>query len=48
MTLEHIFTTFKSLSTGSEKADYLRTIAKLNLHYDINYDALIKYWDSRG
>jgi hypothetical protein len=48
MTIDHIFSTFKSLSTGSEKADYLRVIAQLNLHYDINYDNLIKYWEGRA
>jgi hypothetical protein len=47
MTKEYIFESFKALETAEAKVEYLRGLQKLNLHYDINYDALIRAWESK-
>jgi hypothetical protein len=48
MTKEYLFETFKSLKTVEAKVEYLRSIAKLNLPYDINFDTLISVWESKA
>ena len=47
MTLDYIFETFKALDSAEAKVEYLVGLAKLNLPYDINYEALIKAWESQ-
>jgi len=48
MTKDYIFETFKALSSVEAKVEYLRGLAKLNLPYDINFDALILAWESQA
>lgn len=48
MTLEYIYTTFKSLATNSDKIDFLNLLKSQNLPYSINYDNLIKYYQNNG
>ena len=45
MDITSIFREFQALETAVEKVDYLRSIATLNLPYDINYEALIAAWE---
>jgi hypothetical protein len=45
MDITSIFREFQALETSVEKIDYLRSIATLNLPYDINYEALISAWE---
>jgi hypothetical protein len=45
MDITSIFREFQALETAAEKVDYLRSIATLNLPYDINYEALIAAWE---
>jgi hypothetical protein len=47
MTKAYIFESFKALPSAEAKVEFLRSIAKLNLPYDINYDTLIKFWESQ-
>jgi hypothetical protein len=46
MNLSDLFAEFKSLPSTEAKVTYLRSLATLNLPYDINYEALIKSWES--
>jgi hypothetical protein len=48
MTKEYIFEAFKALETSAAKVEYLQGLAKLNLPYDINYAALIAYWEAQA
>lgn len=48
MTKAYLFETFKALSTAEAKLEFLRSIAKLNLPYDINFENLIKVWESKA
>jgi len=48
MTKAYLFETFKALNTVEAKVEFLRSIAKLNLPYDINYENLIKVWESQA
>jgi hypothetical protein len=48
MTKAYLFETFKSLNSVEAKVEFLRSIAKLNLPYDINYEALILAWESQA
>lgn len=48
MTKEYIFEAFKALTSPTEKVEYLHGLAKLNLPYDINYAALIAYWEAQA
>ena len=48
MTKAYLFETFKALPTAEAKVEFLRSIAKLNLPYEINYDTLIKVWESKA
>jgi len=45
MDITSIFREFQALETSVEKIEYLRSIATLNLPYDINYEALISAWE---
>ena len=45
MDLAYIYATFKALETVAEKVTFLKTLATLNLPYDINYEALISAWE---
>jgi hypothetical protein len=45
MTLTSLFAEFKSLPSAEAKVEYLRSLATLNLPYDINYEALIAAWE---
>jgi hypothetical protein len=45
MDLTSIFREFQTLETSAEKVEYLRSIATLNLPYDINFEALISAWE---
>ena len=45
MDITSIFREFQALETSVEKVAYLRSIATLNLPYDINYEALISAWE---
>lgn len=42
--LETIYIIFQSLNTNKEKVEYLQTLQKRNLDYNINYENLIKVW----
>ena len=46
MELTSIYREFQALETAADKVAYLRSIATLNLPFDINYDALIAAWES--
>jgi hypothetical protein len=48
MTLTSLFAEFKSLPSAEAKVEYLRSLAKLNLPYDINYEALVAAWEKRA
>lgn len=45
MNLTDIFTEFKALPSAEAKVEYLRSIATLDLPFDINYEALISAWE---
>ena len=45
MDLTSIFRDFRALETVTEKVTFLKTLATLNLPYDINYEALISAWE---
>jgi hypothetical protein len=45
MNLHDLFAEFKSLPSAEAKVEYLRSLATLNLPYDINYQALIAAWE---
>ena len=47
MTKAYLFESFKALDSVEAKVEFLRSIAKLNLPYDINFDALISAWESQ-
>ena len=42
--LESIYATFQSLSTNSEKVQYLEELQSQNPPYTINFPNLIKYY----
>jgi hypothetical protein len=44
MVLESIFSDFKKLETPADKVQFLESLKKLNLSYDIKYDNLINYY----
>lgn len=46
MTLTEIYFTFKNLPTVSEKIRFLHTLSLSNYHYHINYDNLIRTWET--
>jgi len=48
MNLSDLFAEFKSLPSAEAKVEYLRSIATLNLPYDINYEALVDAWEKRA
>ena len=48
MDKEYIFAEFKKLETVWDKIEFLKDLQKLNLPYDINYEALIAVWELRG
>jgi len=48
MDLAYIFESFRALETVWDKIEYLKDLQKLNLPYDINYEALIAAWESRA
>jgi hypothetical protein len=48
MDKEYIFAEFKKLETVWDKIEFLKDLQKLNLPYDINYEALIASWELRG
>ena len=45
MDLTSIFRDFRALETVTEKVTFLKQLAKFNLPYDINYEALIAAWE---
>jgi hypothetical protein len=48
MDKEYIFESFKKLETSWDKIEFLKDLQRLNLSYDINYEALIAAWELRG
>ena len=48
MTKAYLFESFKALDSVEAKLEFLRSIAKLNLPYDINFENLIKVWESHA
>ncbi|MEX0598697.1 MAG: hypothetical protein WD512_19595 [Candidatus Paceibacterota bacterium] len=44
LTLEMIYEDFRDCDTYARKISYLIELRKMNLSYDINYDALIANW----
>jgi hypothetical protein len=48
MNLSDLFAEFKSLPSAEAKVEYLRSIATLNLPYDINYEALVAVWEKQA
>lgn len=48
MDKEYIFSEFKKLDSVWDKIQYLKDLQKLNLPYDINYEALIAAWERIG
>ena len=47
MDKQYLFDAFDKLETVWDKIRFLKDIQKLNLPYDINYDALIAAWEIR-
>lgn len=47
MTLSHIFETFKNQNTIAEKIEYLKELKSQKLPYDINFDNLIRIWETK-
>jgi hypothetical protein len=47
MTKAYLFETFKALNSAEAKVEFLRSIAKLNLPYEINFENLIIAWESQ-
>ena len=47
MSKEFIFQDFKNLKSVFEKIDYIKQLSTLNLPYDINYENLIKLWETK-
>jgi hypothetical protein len=45
MDLTSIFRDFRALETVTEKVTFLKSLATLNLPYDIHYEALIAAWE---
>lgn len=45
MNLSDLFAEFKSLPSAEAKVEYLRSLAQLNLPYEINYEALVSAWE---
>jgi hypothetical protein len=45
MNLSDLFAEFKSLPSAEAKVEYLKSIATLNLPFDINYEALVAAWE---
>jgi len=45
MNLSDLFAEFKSLPSAEAKVEYLRSLATLNLPFDINYEALVAVWE---
>ena len=48
MTIQSIFSDFKSIVTDSEKVNFLKTLQTLNLPYEINYENLINFYQKRN
>jgi hypothetical protein len=48
MDLPYIFESFQKLETVFDKIQYLRDLQKLNLGFDINFEALIAAWESKA
>lgn len=48
MTIQSIFSDFKSIVTDSEKVTFLQTLQTLNLPYDIRYETLITFYHNRN
>jgi hypothetical protein len=47
MDKQFIFDAFDELESIHDKVEFLKDLQKLNLPYDINYDALIAVWESK-
>lgn len=45
MDKQFIFDAFDELDTVWDKIQFLKDLQKMNLPYDINYDALIAAWE---
>lgn len=48
MDLAYIYESFDNLETIHDKIEYLKDLKRLDLGYDINYDALIEAWLALG
>jgi hypothetical protein len=48
MNLSDLFAEFKSLPSAEAKVEYLKSIATLNLPFDINYEALVAVWEKQA
>jgi hypothetical protein len=48
MDKQFLFDAFDELETVWDKIQFLKDLQKMNLPYDINYDALIAAWEVRA
>jgi len=48
MDKQFIFDAFDELETVWDKIQFLKELQRMNLPYDINYDALIAAWEDRA
>ena len=48
MDKQFIFDAFDELETVWDKIQFLKELQRMNLPYDINYEALIAAWETRA
>ena len=47
MDKQYIFESFRAVESVWDKVQFLRDLQKMNLPYDINYEALIAAWETK-